>query len=167
MMQKFSFSLLSVILFFAGCGTKETQETTQASKKDTLYLVNVLDPQMFADAHIVGSINVSMNDLEKVAAGWNKDAHVVIYCSNYMCTASGQAAEQLKKLGFKHVYAYEGGTAEWYQLSKKDPSYKLNGPQQQAYLNIVLEKPTQRAFEVEEISAQELKNLLKEANILS
>lgn len=159
------FSLLTALALLVGCGSEKKELC--ATQESSVILVNVLDEKLFNDRHIAGSINVSLQDIAKAAERWDKKATVVIYCSNYMCTASGQAAKELMKLGFTDVRVYEGGTAEWHQLHKKDSTYALVGPGNEAYLNIVIEKPLVSAAEVKEISAQELKNLLKEAKILS
>ena len=158
---------LTLITLFAlvGCGNK--QEEVRSSNGTPIHIVNVLDSKMFADAHIKGSKNISLQDIGTTAKNWGKNDTIVIYCSNYMCTASATAAEKLIEQGFTDVRVYEGGTAEWYQLSKQDSSYALVGPAKERYLEIVLEKPTTHQEKVKEISALELKKLLKDANILS
>jgi hypothetical protein len=72
----------------------------------------------------------------------------------------------LKKAGFENTYAYEGGTAEWSQLSKNDPSYILEGPATESYLNQVVSAPEHEESDVEIISAQDLKNKMQSANLL-
>lgn len=158
-------SLFTVLALLAGCGSEKKE--CAVAPQNSVVLVNVLDEKLFNDRHIAGSINVSLQDLEKASAAWDKNATVVLYCSNYMCTASSQGAKELMKLGFNDVRVYEGGTAEWHQLNKNDDSYALVGPGSEAYLNIVLEKPLASSTEVKEISAEELKKILKEATILS
>ncbi len=141
------------------------RQQAQAENAKVL-VVNVLDKDDYVDAHIKGSIHVPFEELEKAAAQWNKEVPVILYCSNYMCTASGEGAKLLSKLGFKDVRAYEGGMAEWYQLSKKDPSFVLEGPAKAEYLEIVIEKPAGEKEEIQIIDAQELQKLLKDANLL-
>ena len=139
-----------------------------------LRIVNVLDKEQFDDAHIKGSdtvasINVQMADLESAASAWDKTVPVVVYCSNYFCTASGEAAKKLTELGFTDVWAYEAGMAEWYQLHKVDKTgqeYLIAGPAQQPYLEIVIPKPKKEHEDIRIISSQELQKMIKEANIL-
>lgn len=99
---------LGILLFsMAACtATKETPE---------FVVVNVLDAEYHDDCHIKGSINVPFMELEKYALEhWNKEkTQIVLYCGNYKCTASGFGARMLRDLGFKHAWAYEGGSAEW------------------------------------------------------
>ena len=70
-------------------------------------------------AELQGSINVPFEEVETFAKDLDRDAEMVVYCANYMCTASGAAAQKLKEMGFENVWAYEGGTAEWYQMGLK------------------------------------------------
>ena len=109
--------------------------------------------------HIAGSINVPFEKVKDTATkeNWDKNVSIVTYCSNYACSASGAAAKELKELGFSNVSAYEGGMAEWFELSKKDPSYKVVGSGQEKYLTMPNEKPTEENKEIKVISAEELK----------
>lgn len=147
------FSLGLVAIFGTSCrwGTKEVEKETQ----ERLVLVNVLDKKFFDDSRIAGSINVTMDNLEEYAKkNWDKEkTNIVVYCANYKCTASGESAKILKDLGFKHVWAYEGGTAEWNQLG-----YPIEGPAKQGYLKDY-QKPEGHTPEagVPVISADELK----------
>lgn len=109
-------------------------------KKTSLKLINVLDKTLFDDVHIAGSEHVSFEDLDKkILTDWknlDKNTVFVFYCSNYACSASGQAAKQIEQLGFKESYAYEGGMAEWFNLHKQDKSYRIVGEAKQRYLNM-------------------------------
>ncbi len=130
----FSF-LLVVMLFvlpsciFNNCPVKEKQKG--------LVIINVLDKDLYDDCHIAGSINVPFEEVGKYAqSNFDTDAEIVLYCTNYFCTSSGYAQKKLKSLGFKHVWAYEGGTAEWYQLG-----FPINGPAKQKYLERKIKTP--------------------------
>jgi rhodanese-related sulfurtransferase len=139
-----------------------TQQVVEAPQ-GKLIVVNVLDKKLYDDAHIKGSIHVDYTDLSKEAQKWNKDATVVVYCADYLCGASASGAQQLAALGFKDVRAYEGGMAEWHQLHQKDASYELEGPAKMEYLSVVSKKQNvpHGSAQVKEISAQELRDLLK------
>lgn len=126
---------------------------------EELVLVNVLDKKFFDDSRIVGSINVPMDQLEDYANKWDKEkTNIVVYCANYKCTASGESAKMLKGLGFKNVWAYEGGTAEW-----KHRGYPIEGPATQGYLEDY-QKPEGYKAEVDVpvIEADELKAKIEE-----
>jgi len=86
-------------------------------RDEKLYLINVLAPGEFEKLHIPGSYNIPVADknfIQKVEQRVNdKDAKVVVYCSNFNCTASPNAAKQLDKSGFSHVADFEGGMQDW------------------------------------------------------
>lgn len=100
--------ILSMVVMLPACfyAKKESSD---------LIIINVLDKAEFDDCHIKGSIHIPFERLEQEAQRFNKDATIVVYCSNYQCTASKYGAQLLTSMGFTHVYAYEAGMAEWYQ----------------------------------------------------
>lgn len=124
----FAISLLLILL--PGCW-----DNTSADKNKLLVL-NILEPELYQDCHIAGSINVPLEELETYVRDLDLNRELVVYCSNYLCTASAYAAELLQKLGFKQVYAYEAGMAEWRQRG-----LPTAGPAQQRYLNLVVAPP--------------------------
>jgi rhodanese-related sulfurtransferase len=96
--------------------TREKLESMRASNQDFV-LVNVLAPQAFNEQHIQASINIPLGQenftkqVESVAG--SKDRDVVVYCASFDCNASPKAAKKLEEAGFRNVYDYEGGTADW------------------------------------------------------
>lgn len=76
-------------------------------------VINVLEKKYFDDCHIKGSINVPFNELEEKAPSWNKDTEIIVYCAHKQCSASSQAYNILRKLGFKNLWAYEDGMKDW------------------------------------------------------
>ena len=148
--------VLSVLALLPGCwpfGTKDAQE-----QKPTLYVINVLDKESHDDCNIAGSINVPFKDVESFAQNVDRNTEMVVYCANYMCTASGAAAQKLKEMGFEKVYAYEGGTAEWYQLGKANSEYPIKGSCTASYLSAANAKPADEASDVAVISAEQLRD---------
>lgn len=173
-MQKKAYSLKYILIASAaliilpGCSNESKEQATKSSsltsnEKNLLKVVNVLDESMYNDCHVDGSRHIEFGKVLETAQkeNWPKDAKIVIYCSNYMCSASGEEARKLKDKGYSNVAVYEGGSAEWYQLSKNDPSYKVVGECKMEYLTLPNERPDKSgATEVPEITAQELKDLL-------
>lgn len=123
-----------------------------------LQLVNLLDQELFNDCHITGSINVPFMQFEDYVAKLNKNTEVVVYCSDYQCLASGYAWQALHDAGFKNVWAYEGGMAEWYQAG-----LPVTGPAQQSYLKKNVAKPSTHSA----VRVIELKELKEKLNISS
>lgn len=162
MMQKnmmlrsmFFLSLASLLMLIPSC-TCERQATEQ-QKKSGLVVINVLDKDLYDDCHIKGSINVPYENLEKFVQDLDKDSsEIVVYCSNYMCSTSGVAAKQLTQMGFKHVWAYEGGTAEWHQMG-----LPVEGTCKSSYLSNKLPATEHTDASVSVITAQQLAEKLK------
>lgn len=159
-------------MWYKRSGTSSVKSSAFAANAK-LRLVNVLDKALFDDAHIKGSatvasVNVPFVDPAKFAAEvkeWDKAIPVVTYCTNYFCTASGEAAEELMKLGFTNVYAYEAGMAEWVQLSKTNPEYAVEGPANNKVWGMVVPKPEKEHGKVREISSQELQKMIKDVTL--
>lgn len=148
-------ALIGLCLVLSGCWPGEKKKADAASK---FVVVNVLGPSEHQDAHISGSINVPLENLEKISQEWPKDTRIVVYCGNYMCTASGHAAKTLTGLGFKDVLAYEGGVAEW-----KQKGFPVEGPAQAGYLATVGQKPSEH-HDVRVIEAEALKEEIDQAS---
>lgn len=133
-----SYTVLLIALLFTACG--------QQNKRDAnLIIINVLDPAYYNDAHIKGSINIPFDKLEKEAQSLNKKARIVLYCANYACGSSSQGVVILRRLGFEHVYAYEGGMAEWLKLG-----YPYEGPAQERYLKVIGEPQPRPGIDIVE-----------------
>ncbi|MGE4233997.1 MAG: rhodanese-like domain-containing protein [Bacteriovoracia bacterium] len=81
--------------------------------KAPVQVINVLEkPEVGNLKLILGSKNIPLSELSHRLDELDKSKEVVVYCSSYLCTASKEAAKQLKRNGFK-VKAYEGGLKEW------------------------------------------------------
>ncbi len=137
----FFISLLVILL--PGCWDKQDH--------NKLLVLNILEPELYQDCHIPGSINVPLDELEDYVRDLDLNREIIVYCSNYLCTASKYAAELLQKLGFKQVYAYEAGMAEWRQQG-----LPVDGLAKQQYLIAVIAQP-------EELQAQNIKIITTKA----
>ena len=144
------------LLLFSGCGT-----TRDEQKHGAIHVINVLDVQYYQDAHISGSENVPFDNFEQDAASkfevgsWLKNDRFVIYCANYQCSSSCEAAKILRKLGVTDVHVYEGGMAEW-----KHKGYACVGSATEGYLNIVGEPSGVSCDGIGLVTAEQLKEWL-------
>lgn len=97
--------------------TRQDLESMNTTEHRDFVLINVLAPDEFNKQHIRTSINIPASDqrftseVEKVTG--NKEREVVVYCANFDCPASTDAARKLDEAGFNNVYDYEGGTQDW------------------------------------------------------
>lgn len=117
--------ILALIICLPACWPSNHTEKAIAK----LMVINVLEKSEFDDCHITGSINIPFDQFEDVISSLDKHNHYVIYCSDTMCMSSGFCAKLLKNAQFEHVWAYEGGMAEWYQKG-----YPYEGPALADYL---------------------------------
>jgi rhodanese-related sulfurtransferase len=147
---------LAIVALLPGCWP--FGGTTQTKASQDLYVINVLDKGSFDDCRIAGSTNVPFEEVETFAKDLDRKAEVVVYCANYMCSASGQAAKKLKDMGFENVWAYEGGSAEWYQMGlKNEGKFPIEGTCKASYLAAANEKPAEpTASAVPVIGTEEL-----------
>ncbi len=82
--------------------------------KENFTLIEVLEPGAFQEMHIKGAINIPLSKIGKEAKDrFDKDKELIVYCTDYECTASPTAAQKLEDLGFTNVKDYEGGKKEW------------------------------------------------------
>jgi len=133
----FSLLIFSLLLtFLPSCFSGGTE----SQKEKGLVVINVLDKKLYDDCHIAGSICVPFMEVQKYALKHiDKDAEIILYCSNYLCTSSIVNRKQLLNLGYKNVWVYKGGTAEWHQRG-----YPVNGPCQSSYLKKELSPPAEK-----------------------
>jgi rhodanese-related sulfurtransferase len=140
--------MVAGLSLFPGCG-----ETAKApEKKSGLVVINVLDKDTYEDCHIVGSINIPFDSIDAALNTIEKDAEVVFYCSNPMCSASGYAATQFQKAGFANVSVYEGGTAEWYQKGLPVEGASCSDYLRQSVAHVETEEGAVRVISAEELA---------------
>jgi rhodanese-related sulfurtransferase len=77
-------------------------------------IVDVRKPEAYSTGHIVNARNVPLDQLEADPEKSLKKSGKKIYvtvCDNG--TASGRAANMLRKAGFENVFTLQGGLAAW------------------------------------------------------
>lgn len=152
-----------VMMALSACSCERFASQAEVAPK--FVIVNVLDRELFDDCHIKGSINVPFMELKNYALEhWDKEStEIIIHCSNYLCTASGDGYSMLTKLGFRYVWAFEGGTAE-----AKQHGIPVAGVCKQSYLlNYAKPEMYTEKKSVSIISVEELKKKIGEFAINS
>lgn len=89
------------------------QRQIQSGQK--FYLVETLAESCYRHTHLPGAMQLSPFGVREGAAAVlpDKDALIVLYCSDVTCLASGSVAQELEALGYRDVWVYEGGKQEW------------------------------------------------------
>jgi rhodanese-related sulfurtransferase len=161
-----SIALMGILALLPACWPFSKKAPTEPQQ--SLYVINVLDKESYDDCRIAGSINVPFDQVETFAKDLPRSTEMVVYCANYMCTSSAAAAQKLKEMGFENIWAYEGGTAEWYQMNKRaEGKYPVEGTCQASYLSAANERPAEMSPSVAIISADELHQKMTDRGMLA
>lgn len=85
----------------------------QLINREKAVVVDVCQPEEFAQGHIVGSKNIPLADLEAKLPGLvkNKALPVVLVCQTG--ARSGRAVAAAKKLGYEQAQSLAGGLKAW------------------------------------------------------
>jgi len=83
--------------------------------RNGLVVVEALGPSYFEDAHLPGALNLPHDQVDELAPKLlpDRDAEIVVYCSNLACPNSVQASRRLVALGYTRVFEYEEGKQDW------------------------------------------------------
>ena len=78
-------------------------------------VVEALPAPYWEDAHLPGARNLPHDSDEATIAAVlpDRDATVVVYCSNLACQNSTILSRRLAQLGYTDVREYEGGKEDW------------------------------------------------------
>ena len=88
--------------------------------KNQVILVDVRDPQSFAEGHMPGALNVPFDDIPKYVDAWKKDARVLItYCACTNETTAARAVVDMNAFGITNAKALLGGWNEWIARGEK------------------------------------------------
>lgn len=95
----------------------ESHDTTPADVQqrladgEKLYLLDVREPHEFKEAHVPGSVLVSLGNLSTKMSTLPKDKPIVVICRSG--NRSGAATNMLKRAGFPQVQNMKGGIIAW------------------------------------------------------
>ncbi|GAA1990064.1 rhodanese-like domain-containing protein [Kitasatospora viridis] len=78
-------------------------------------VLEALPAQYFEDKHLPGAHCFPLDDVDRLAGTLltDKDADIIVYCSDSTCPNSGIAADRLVELGYTNVHKYEDGKKDW------------------------------------------------------
>lgn len=162
--------LLLVVLAVPACDWFKKKSSDVATEvKDSVQepkfrLIDVNTEEVYKDAHIPGAIHVAADRIEEVAKDWNKETPIVVYCSDYVCQASHNAAKKFTQLGFKDVTVFGGGIHEWVRLAKENKAaYPVEGEAKHEHFAKQVAKPAAQPEDVRIISAEDLSKRVEEA----
>lgn len=90
-------------------------EVKQKLDSGKVSVVEALPEQYYKEAHLPGALLLPLDDVDALAPGLlpDKDAEVIVYCTDTTCSNSGIAAERLAELGYSKVFTYKDGKQDW------------------------------------------------------
>ncbi|MBW0275677.1 sulfurtransferase [Nocardia sp. MH4] len=90
-------------------------ELAAAIESNTVTVLDALGPEYYAKAHLPGALNLIADDVADRAPELlpDRDAAVVVYCSNAGCGNSQVVASELEALGYTDVRKYREGIQDW------------------------------------------------------
>lgn len=90
-------------------------ELRAAIDAGTVTVVDALGGAYYEKQHLPGAVPLTEGEVEAAAAGLlpDKDALIVVYCSNPACGNSQAVAGKLERLGYRNVRKYREGIEDW------------------------------------------------------
>ncbi|MEN3026441.1 MAG: rhodanese-like domain-containing protein [Chlorobiota bacterium] len=92
------------------------EQVLQLLRHPGVLFIDARRPEDYAAGHIPGARNIFAYDMEAhipELLQLPRSKPIVIYCDGGQCELSHHLAEQLRNLGFRQLYIYEGGWEEW------------------------------------------------------
>lgn len=92
---------------------EQIEQALQAG--EALVLVEALPLKHFQQAHLPGAVQINHDEVDSKAPSLlpDKQARIVVYCSNLACANSGKAVVRLEQLGYSNVFKYAEGKQDW------------------------------------------------------
>jgi rhodanese-related sulfurtransferase/CBS domain-containing protein len=91
----------------------DRDEVLRLLDEEQAQLVDALDPESYRREHLPGAANVPLGQLAEASDQLDPTRPVVVYCSDARSDVSARAAARLEELGFRSIYRYAGGRADW------------------------------------------------------
>ena len=92
----------------------DRQDVFRLVEQEFAQLVEVLPSKPYEQVHLPGAVHIGLRDLDREASErLDADRPVIVYCADELCDMSPRAAVRLEQLGFRQVYDYVPGKADW------------------------------------------------------
>lgn len=100
-------AIVTGYLFYIAKGVNINDELEEARKTEGAVIIDVRDPDEYAQGHIPGAINIPADNLEEILNTVpDKNAHVFTYCLRG--SRSSGAVKALKTMGYNNVISMGG-----------------------------------------------------------
>ena len=97
----------------SGAAVIQPMKAVQMMNHEKAVVIDVCEPNEFAQGHVVGARNVPLGLLDKQleATVKNKQLPLILVCASGI--RSKRAVATAKKLGYENVYSLAGGMGAW------------------------------------------------------
>ena len=87
--------------------------------QEPMTIVEALPPMYFEANHLPGALNIPHDEIRDKAVDLlpDKDAFIVVYCSNTACQNSSIATNTLQQMGYTNTYEYVEGKQHWLEAN--------------------------------------------------
>jgi len=102
-----------VLARLMGLETVSPAALHQLMQAAAVTVIDVNSRQSWNDAHVPGALHLDPFTYAEADLPADKDAPLVFYCSNFLCTKAPKAARRAKKLGYTHVRVMSAGITGW------------------------------------------------------
>ncbi|MGX5172674.1 thiosulfate sulfurtransferase GlpE [Aliikangiella sp. IMCC44653] len=86
-------------------------QANQLIQQEAAIVVDIRDPNTFAQGHIKGALRIDNNNLNDFLISADKTKPLIVCC--YHGNSSQPAAEVFNQQGFARSYSMDGGMSEW------------------------------------------------------
>ena len=103
-------------------------------QRHEVVVIDVNSPQSWSAARVPGARHLDPAQFDASDLPDSKDAHIVFYCSNFLCRKAPTAARHATSLGYTRVQVMSAGIKGWIEASlptcagPKGPAYVAGVP---------------------------------------
>lgn len=99
-----------------------TEVANLLQQSDAIFVYDANSQESYRQGHVPTAKWVQYDEVKKEQLPGNKDAMLVFYCYNELCSASSEAAKQAVSLGYTNVRVMEAGIEGWQKAKQRTES---------------------------------------------
>ena len=99
-------------MFGLGVKTVSTEELARRIEQDKPVVIDVREPDEFAQGHVPSAVNVPLAQLASRLGTFDPHAETFVICEHGRRSVT--AVRLLDRVGFDRAYSVKGGTSAWH-----------------------------------------------------
>lgn len=96
-----------------GLETLSPQRLHRRMQEEPFTVIDVNSRQSWAAARVPGAVHLDPGEFDVAALPADKNAALVFYCSNPLCTKAPRAARRAAAMGYQRVHVMSAGIKGW------------------------------------------------------